>query len=210
MEAINTVKDALSRLFGRGQIDNEEALFSGFSSVEGDRFGAPPGRESFGDGKIEDDPGLELPPASGQQDMERSAGLGAGKEIGDMAEPEEQTNEGLPEAITEIVRGEDQDPAEESEVDARGVGSEGYGDLSLDIFASDDIPDEEAVGLPEGLIDVDAEALLDECRRIAERLIELPKGQSILNQRQADARMTPQTRDPAAAPDVSGRMADAE
>ena len=119
MEAIDAVKVALSRLFGRRQVDNEEALFSGFSSIEGDRFGAPSGRESFGDAKLEDEPGLELPPASEQQDTGLSVGLGAGKEIGDMAEPEEQTNEGLPEAIAEIVRGEDRDPAEESEVDAR-------------------------------------------------------------------------------------------
>ena len=187
MEAIDTLKGALSRLFGRRQIDDKEPLFSEFSSIEGDRFGAPSGRESFGDGKVEDDPGLELPPARGQQDMGRSVGLGAGKEVGDMAEPEEQTNEALPESNAEIVRGEDQGPAEESEVGARGVGSEGYGDLSLDIFASDDIPDEEAVDLPEGLIDVDAEALLDECRRIAERLIELPKGLSTLLQRQAES-----------------------
>ncbi len=114
-------------------------------------------------------------------------GLGAGKEIGDMAEPEEQTTARLPEAIAQIVRGEDQDPAEESEVGARSVGSGGYGDLSLDIFESDDIPDEETVGLPEGLIDVDAEAVLDDCRRIAERLIELPKGQSTPHQRPAES-----------------------
>ena len=61
------------------------------------------------------------------------------------------------------------------------------GDLSLDIFEADNIPDEEAVGLSEGLIDVDAEAVLDECRRIAERLIELPKGQSNLHQRQPES-----------------------
>ena len=186
MEAIDTVRDALSRLFGRRQIDDEEALFSGFSSIAGDRFEA---RESFGDAELEDDPGIELPPASGQQDVGRSPGLGAGKEIEDMAEPDEQTNGGLPEAIADIVRGEDQDPAEESEAGARSLGSEGYGDLSLDIFESDDIPDdEEAVTLLEGLIDVDAEALLDECRRIAERLIGLPKGQSTLYQRQAESR----------------------
>ena len=184
MEAIDTLKDSISRLFGRRQIDNEEALFSGFPSVEGDRFEA---RESFGDAKLEDDSSLELPPASGQQDVGRSVDFGAGKEIGDMADPKEQTDEGLPDAIAEIVRGENQDPAEESEMGARGVGSQGYGDLSLDIFESDDIPDEEAVDLPEGLIDVDAEALLDDCRRIAERLIELPKGQSTLHQRQAES-----------------------
>ena len=103
-----------------------------------------------------------------------------------MAEPEEQTNEGLSEAITEIVRGEDQDPADESEEGAPDTSSEGYGDLSLDIFESDEIPDEEAVGLPEGLIDVDAEALLDECRRIALRLFELPTDLSTLHQRQAE------------------------
>ena len=187
METVDSLRDAISRLFGRQQIDNEETLFSGFSSVEGDRFEASSGRESVGDARLEDDPGLELPPASGQQEVGRGAGLGPGKEIGDMAEPEEQTNEGLPEAIAEIAGGEDQDPADESEEDARGAGSQGYGDLSLDIFEADDIPDEEAVGLPEGLIDVDAETLLDECRRIAERLIELPKGQSTLHQRQAES-----------------------
>ena len=185
MEAVDSLKDAISRLFGRQQIDNEEALFSEFSSVEGDRFGAPSERGSLGDAEPEDDPGIELPPARGQQEVARGAGLGAGKEIGDMAEPEEQTNEGVPEAIAEVLRGEDQDPADESEEGARSTGSEGYGDLSLDIFAADDIPDEEEVGLPEGLIDVDAGALLDECRRIAERLIELPKGQSALHQEQA-------------------------
>ena len=187
MEAVDNVKDALSRLFGRRQIDDEEALFSGFSSTEGDRFGAPSGRESFDGAKLEDDPGLEPPPAGAEQDVGRSMGLGDGKEVGDMADPEEQTNEGLPEAIAEIVRGEDQDSVEESAVGARVVGSEGYGDLSLDIFDSDDILDEEAVGLPEGLIDVDAEALLDECRRIAERLIGLPKGLSTLHQSQAES-----------------------
>ena len=179
MESIDTVKDAISRLFGRRQIDGDEALFSGFSSIAGDRFEA---RESFGDAELEDDPGIELPQASGQQEVGRSVGLGAGKEIGDMAEPEKQTNEELPEAIAEIVRVEDQDQPDESEVGASGVGSEGYGDLSLDIFAPDDIPDEEAVDLPEGLIDVDAGALLDDCRHIAERLSELPKGQSTLHQ----------------------------
>lgn len=183
METIDTLKEAISRLFVREQIDNEKALFSGFPSTEGDRFEA---RESSVDAGLEDGPGLQLPPASEQQDMARSAGLGAGKEIGDMAEPEEKTNEGLSEAITEIVRGEDQDPADESEEGAPGTSSEGYGDLSLDIFESDEIPDEEAVGLPEGLIDVDAEALLDECRRIALRLFELPTDLSTLHQRQAE------------------------
>ena len=186
METVDSLRDAISRLFGRRRADNEEVLFSGFPSTEGDRFGASSGRESFDDAELKVDPGLELLPASEQQGVARSAGLGVGKEIGDMAEPEEQTNEGLPEAIAEIVRGEDQDPAEESEEGARGVGSEGYGDLSLDIFESDDIPDEEAVDLPEGLIDLDAETLLDDCRRIAERLIELPKGLSTLLQRQTE------------------------
>ena len=192
METIDTVKDAISRLFGRRQVDNEEALFSGISSAEGDRFGAPSARESSGDAELEGDPGLELPRASGQKEAGRSAGLNAGEEIEDMAEPDEQTNEGLSEVIADIVRGEDQEPAEdqdragESEAGAPGVGSEGYGDLSLDIFESDDIPYEETVSLPEGLIDVDAEALLDECRRVAERLIELPRGRS-LHQRPAES-----------------------
>ena len=184
MESIDSVKDAISRLFGRRQIDEDEALFSGFSSIAGDRFEA---RESFGDAELEDDPGIELPQASGQQEVGRSVGLGAGKETGDMAEPEKQTNEGLPEAIAEIVRVEDQDQPDESEAGASSVGSEGYGDLSLDIFESDDIPDEEAVGLPKGLIDLDAEALLDDCRRIAERLIELSKDQPALHQKQAES-----------------------
>ena len=35
METIDTLKEAISRLFVREQIDNEKALFSGFPSTEG-------------------------------------------------------------------------------------------------------------------------------------------------------------------------------
>ena len=50
-------------------------------------------------------------------------------------------------------------------------GSSGFGELSLDIFDSDDVDDEDDdADMPDDLADVNIEALLAECRSVGEQL----------------------------------------
>ena len=101
------------------------------------------------------------------------------EEAHDMPESVERANPIEPEGENEALDAEAPDLS--PEFDTSGLdheGSSGFGELSLDIFASDEVDDRDDADLPYGLAEVDVNALLVESQSVRERLIGSPRSES--------------------------------
>ena len=101
------------------------------------------------------------------------------EEAHDMAKSDERGNPTEPEGEPEASGAEA--PDSPPELEAGGVdleGSSGFGELSLDIFASDEVDDDDDVDMPDDLADVDIEALLAECVSVGEKLFRSVRNES--------------------------------
>ena len=93
---------------------------------------------------------------------EEVQGMARSDERGKPMEPEGKGQDSGTEAL-------DSEP--ESETNGLDLkGSSGFGELSLDIFDSDELDDDEDTDMPDDLADVDIKALLAECISVGEQL----------------------------------------
>ena len=104
---------------------------------------------------------------------------GTAKEAQDMAESFERAKPEQPEGEQEALDAEAPDPTPDSETSGLdNEGSSGFGDLSLDIFASDEVEDGDNVDMPDDLAEVNIEALLLQCLSVGERLFGSARNES--------------------------------
>lgn len=159
MGLLVTIWEKLSRAVSNDSSD-ERLIFSGLDLQTGEsrsRAGAG-GPVLFEDSMVDDDR------VRGVRDFPEIA-----EEAHDMAESDKRGKPIDPEGEREVLGTEAPDsPPETSGLDLKG--SSGFGELSLDIFASDELDDDD-VDMPDDLAEVDIEALLMECQSVGERLL---------------------------------------
>ena len=161
MGVLVTFWEKLSRSVSKDSFD-ESLIFSGLDArTEGSRS------PSSAEGPVLfEDPIVDYDMVRGARDFP-----GTAKEAQDMAESFERAKPEQPEMGQEAVDAEAPDPSPDSETSGPDIeGSSGFGDLSLDIFASDEMDDDDNVDMPDDLADVNIEALLLECQSVGERL----------------------------------------
>ena len=94
------------------------------------------------------------------------------EEAHDMAKSDERGKPKEPEGEKQAFDTEAPDPPPELETSGLDrEGSSGFGELSLDIFATDEMDDDNDVDMPDDLAEVDIETLLMECRSVGEQLL---------------------------------------
>ncbi len=182
MGMLTALKDAVARVLGYGQSDEGELVFA---TLDDARSGlGPPSRQEVVDKLLD-----RRQDGEGGNTPERLQGQGEnprvepppGEKSGESMAASQETSGGPVSDISALFSGEGaEDDAEgELEVGTDEVASAGYGDFSLDIFRSESVVLADELSLPEGLVDIDAQKLLEECGDIMERLAALPRHQMI-------------------------------
>lgn len=181
-EMLATFKNTIARILGFGQGDEGELIFAG---LEDGRPGVePPSRQEAAEkllgyrqesnggnmmGNVEgEDVGVQ-PPSGG----EPAGGMGESQEAREQPASDKSA----------LLSDEGAEDDAEGGLDLGSEapeGSAGFGDLSLDIFESEKLVDEDEQDLPEGLVDIEVQNLLEECGDIAGRLAALPRHRAIL------------------------------
>ena len=185
MGMLTALKDAVARLLGDGQRDDGELIFA---SLKDARSGLEPpsrqeavkkllGQRQSGEGGNTPQ-GLQGPAQGESPRVEPLFGENRGESIA-------ASQEAGREQVSDIsalfsVEGAEDDAEGEVEVAVEETASAGFGGFSLDIFKLEKLVDEEEQILPEGLVDIDAQELLEECGDIMERLAALPRHNVIL------------------------------
>ena len=160
MGVLVTVWEKLSRAVSNDRSD--ERLFSSGLDLGTDGARSRSGAEGpvlFEDSIVDYDRAREA------RDFPRIA-----EEAHDMAESDERGKPIDPEGEQEARDTEAPDSPPEFETSGLDLeGSSGFGDLSLDIFASDEVDDDD-VDMPDDLAEIDVNALLVESISVGERL----------------------------------------
>ncbi len=172
MGMLTALKDAVARVLGYGQGDEGELVFA---TLEDARSGLePPSRQEVVNKLLD-----QRQNGEGGNTPEGLQGQGQGENP--RVEPPlgEKSGEPVLDISALLSGGAEDDAEEELEVGTYEIASAGYGDFSLDIFRSEKIVIADELDLPEGLVDIDVEKLLEECDDVMERLAALPKHQMI-------------------------------
>ncbi len=171
MGMLTALKDVVARVLGYGQGDEGELVFA---TLHDARPGLePPSRQEVVNkllGQRQNGEGGNTPEGlQGRGENPRVTppfGEKSGEQVSD---------------ISALFAGEGaEDDAEgELEVGTDEMASAGFGEFSMDIFRTEKlvVPDEQI--LPEGMVDIDVQELLEECGDIMERLTALPRHQII-------------------------------
>ena len=161
MGVLVTFWEKLSRSVSKDSFD-ESPIFSGLDlRVDGVRS------QSSADGPVLfDDSNGDYEKAGEARNFPEIA-----EEAHDVTESDERVKPVEPGGEPESSGAEAPDPSPDSETSGPDIeGSSGFGDLSLDIFASDEMDDDDNVDMPDDLAEVNIEALLLECQSVGERL----------------------------------------
>lgn len=183
MGMLTALKDAVARLLGDGQRDDGELIFA---SLKDARSGLEPPSRQEAVNKILDQrqsgEGGNTPQGlQGQGESPRVESLFGENRGESIAASQEACREQVSDISALFsVEGAEDDAEGEVEVAVEETASAGFGGFSLDIFTSEKLVDEEEQILPEGLVDIDAQKLLEECGDIMERLAALPRHNVIL------------------------------
>lgn len=183
MGMLTALKDAVARLLGDGQRDDGELIFA---SLKDARSGLePPSRQEavkkILDQRQSGEGGNTPQGLQGQGESPRVESLFGENKGESIAASQEACREQVSDISALFsVEGAEDDAEGEVEVAVEETASAGFGEFSLDIFKSEKLVDEEEQILPEGLVDIDAQELLEECGDIMERLAALPRHNVIL------------------------------
>ena len=185
MGMLTALKDAIDRLLGYGQRDESELIFATLEDARSDV--EPPSRQEVVNkllGQRQNGEGGNTPEGlrgQGQRENPRVESLFGEKSGERLAASQETSGEPVSDISALFSdEGAEDDAEGELEVGTDEMASAGFGDFSLDIFASEKLVDEDEQSLPGGLVDVDVQELLEECGDIMERLAALPRHNVIL------------------------------